>query len=205
MSPGATMLRVYSELKARVLSGDFAPGERLDPARLSDDLSASVTPIRDALHRLTGERLIDSWQHEGFHQPLVSEAGLRDLYGWSGELLALILRAAERSRKGVAPSATMAQSESFTEHAARVFAWVGEHSVNREHRAAIASLNDRCHLLRLIEARVLPNPHAELDELATLVAAGRWPEARRAADAYHRGRLRHIVQIAAELRPRESE
>jgi DNA-binding GntR family transcriptional regulator len=196
------MLRVYSGLKARVLAGAFAPGERLDPTRLSDELGASVTPIRDALHRLTGERLVDSWQHEGFRQPLVSEVGLRDLYAWSGELLALVLRASERGAEGTIPSPPE-QAESFAECAAHVFAWVGEHSANREHRAAIASLNDRCHLLRLVEARILADPGPELDELAAYVAARRWPEARRATEAYHRRRLRHIAEIAAQLRPRE--
>jgi DNA-binding GntR family transcriptional regulator len=203
MSPGATMMRVYAELKARVLAGAFAPGDRLDPARLSDELAASVTPIRDALHRLTGERLVDSWQHEGFHQPLVTEGGLRDLYAWSGELLILALRAAERRGAGAVPSLPE-QGETFADAAAHVFTWVGERSANREHRAAIASLNDRSHLLRLVEARVLADPRLELDELAMHAAARSWPLARRAADAYHRRRVREVAEIAARLRPRES-
>ena len=202
MSPGATMMRVYAELKARVLAGAFAPGERLDPARLAHELSASVTPIRDALHRLTGERLVDSWQHEGFHQPLVSEAGLRDLYGWSGELLALVLRTAERGSGSMAASRPD-QAKVFPEYAAGVFTWAGELSANREHRAAIASLNDRSHLLRVIESRVIADPASELEELAGHVGSARWAQARRAADAYHRRRLRRIADIAAQLRPRE--
>jgi DNA-binding GntR family transcriptional regulator len=91
------MARVYQALKARVMAGAFAPGERIDPARLSADLAASATPIREALHRLAGERLVESWQQEGFRQPFVTEANLRDLYGWSEDLLRLLLRAIERN------------------------------------------------------------------------------------------------------------
>ncbi|MCW3835021.1 GntR family transcriptional regulator [Sphingomonas canadensis] len=200
MSSGGTMMRVYAALKTRVMTGAFSPGERLDPARLSSELAASVTPIRDALHRLTGERLIDSWQHEGFRQPFVSEAGLRDLYGWSSELVAVVLRAAARGPDAAAP---LARTGSFAEDAARLFAAVAERSPNHEHRAAIASLNDRCHLARLVEERIFADPGAELDELAVHVEAGRWGGARRAADAYHRRRLRHVQEIAAQLRPRE--
>lgn len=202
MSPGGTMMRVYAALKARVLAGDFSPGERLDPTRISSELAASVTPIRDALHRLHGERLVDSWQHEGFRQPLVSEAGLRDLYAWSGELLLVVLRAAERD--AVPPDRPDAgQSTGFAERAAATFAAIAARSTNREHRAAIASLNDRCHLLRLVEARVLPEPESELVELAQYAEADRWADARRATDAYHRRRLRHVVAIASQLRPRD--
>lgn len=35
MSPAGTMARVYQALKARVMAGAFAPGERIDPARLA--------------------------------------------------------------------------------------------------------------------------------------------------------------------------
>src|SRR3546814_4258715 len=64
MSPGATMERVYIELKARAMRGEFAPGERLDPAVLARNLEVSATPVRDALHRLSGERIIDSRSEE---------------------------------------------------------------------------------------------------------------------------------------------
>ena len=50
MSPGGTMLRVYAALKARVLAGDFSPGERLDPTRLSSDLAASEAALFPARH-----------------------------------------------------------------------------------------------------------------------------------------------------------
>lgn len=201
MSPGGTMMRVYLALKAQVMAGDFAPGERLDPARLSDGLAASVTPIRDALHRLTGERLVESWQHEGFRQPLVSEADLRDLYAWSGEVASIVLRAAERTSGEPLPLPDRAREP--PEHAATLWSWIADHSPNREHRAVIAMLNDRCHLFRTVEARIFAEPFDDLDALVMHVHARHWGDARRANDAYHRRRIRHVAEIAAELRPRD--
>ena len=54
------MERVYIELKARAMRGEFAPGERLDPAVLARNLEVSATPVRDALHRLSGACLRSS-------------------------------------------------------------------------------------------------------------------------------------------------
>ena len=54
MTPSGTFERVYFALKDKLRRGLLKPGERLEPAALSDELFASVTPIRDALHRLAG-------------------------------------------------------------------------------------------------------------------------------------------------------
>ena len=92
MSPGTTMERVYLDLKARILSGTYPPGTRLEPVHLAKSLASSATPVRDALYRLSGERIIESWHQEGFRQPLLNEADLVDLYGWAGALLAMALK-----------------------------------------------------------------------------------------------------------------
>lgn len=93
MSPGRTMMRVYGALKTRILAGAFEPGERLDPARFAPLVGTSRTPVRDALHRLSGERLVETWEDEGFRQPFVHEPAIRDLYGWANDVLQAALRA----------------------------------------------------------------------------------------------------------------
>jgi len=60
MTPPGTFDRVYAAIRKRLRDGLYRPGERLEPALLSDELNASVTPVRDALHRLTGERLVEA-------------------------------------------------------------------------------------------------------------------------------------------------
>ena len=202
MNAAATMARVYQAVKARVMGGSFAPGDRIDPARLAPDLAASVTPIRDALYRLTGERLVDSWQQEGFRQPLVTEAGLRDLYQWSDDVLNIVLRAASR---GQPPT----ESPEFT-HSDYVvaitegFHWLASLSVNYEHRAAIASLNDRCHAVRLLEPRLVVEPFASFQPIVDAVLGGDWRDARRRAVRFHAVRLRAVPHLAGLMRPRDN-
>ena len=44
--------QVQEVLLARILSGDYRPGERLSPDQLRAQFGISITPVRDALHRL---------------------------------------------------------------------------------------------------------------------------------------------------------
>lgn len=50
--------QVYDILKARILKGILAPGQEISTDQLAKELNTSKTPIREALHRLKGERLI---------------------------------------------------------------------------------------------------------------------------------------------------
>ena len=80
MTPPGTFERVYLAIRQWLRDGLYPPGHRLEPAMLSDQLNASVTPVRDALHRLTGERLVEAPRHEGFRIPMMTETLLRHLY-----------------------------------------------------------------------------------------------------------------------------
>src|SRR5689334_1321709 len=93
MNAGVTFERVYFALKDLLGSARFAAGHHLEPAVLSQDLNVSITPVRDALHRLAGEGLVDTSRGEGFRTPAVTEVGLRHLYRWNAALLDLAVRA----------------------------------------------------------------------------------------------------------------
>jgi DNA-binding GntR family transcriptional regulator len=69
----------YLRLKALVLSGRFAPGERLAEERLSMDLGISRTPIREALHKLQSEGLITSLPTRGFAAPRDSQTDTEEI------------------------------------------------------------------------------------------------------------------------------
>ena len=73
MNSGATAERVHEVLKTRIMGREFRPGDRLDPAVLAAPLGASVTPVRDALHLLTGEGLVETRTSGGFHVPALDE------------------------------------------------------------------------------------------------------------------------------------
>ena len=110
---------------------------------------------------------------------MVSEAGLRDLYAWSGDLLGLVLREAARATP---PAETPEFDESdYAAALAEGFRWLATLSPNYEHRAAISSLNDRCHVVRVLEPQVIAIATTPFQLLADAVVAGQWRDARRLA------------------------
>ena len=70
MSPGPTFDRVYFALKEQLTSGRHPPGAHLEPSVLGDELCSSITPIRDALHRLVGEKQQEGADRRGEDQPV---------------------------------------------------------------------------------------------------------------------------------------
>lgn len=201
MSPGATMARVYDTLKARIMAGEFAPGERLDPYQLAPGLASSPTPVREALHRLAGERLVESWQQEGFRQPHIVEPAIRDLYEWSGELMHVVLRAASNAMIGF-DLIEASPPQNYVARVADMLLGIAQLSPNHEHRHAVTSLNERSALFRTAEHRVLPDAQDDLTAVEAAVAEARWSDAGRALDQFHRRRLRVVGAIAGMLRSR---
>ena len=200
MSAGVTFERVYLALKEQLGSRRFAAGEHLEPAALSRDLNASITPVRDALHRLAGEGLVETPRGDGFRMPLVTEVGLRHLYRWNAALLDL----AARGRGGAGATGRMedggpAYSGGPIEAAERLFLALATRSGNPEHVAAIAGLNDRLRPVRETELRVLDEPLGEIQPIAALMAGDAMVALRRALAAYHRRRERMVGEIVAAL------
>ena len=200
MSAGVTFERVYHALKEQLGSGRFAAGEHLEPATLSRDLNASITPVRDALHRLAGEGLVETPRGDGFRMPLVTEVGLRHLYRWNAALLDL----AARGRSGAGSAGRVEQAEPADtagpiETTERLFLALATRSGNPEHVAAIAGLNDRLRPVRETELRMLDEPLAEIEPIAALMGGDTMLALRRALAAYHRRRERMVGEIVAAL------
>jgi DNA-binding GntR family transcriptional regulator len=72
--------RVFSDLKARLLAGDFAVGRRLGEERLAALLDVSRTPVREALHRLHTEGLVVRHVEGGFVPAVPDVITMRTLY-----------------------------------------------------------------------------------------------------------------------------
>ncbi|QLC24898.1 GntR family transcriptional regulator [Parasphingopyxis algicola] len=71
---------VYTHLRQMVMRHELPPGQRIYPKELTDELRASVTPIREALIRLSTETVVNEVPHLGFFTPDVTNADLRFLY-----------------------------------------------------------------------------------------------------------------------------
>jgi len=70
----------YDHLKSDVLSGHFNPGERLTEEPLAKTLGVSRTPVREALHKLASEGLIQPLERRGFCVARDSREEIEDLF-----------------------------------------------------------------------------------------------------------------------------
>lgn len=56
---------VRQQLRMAIISGRFAPGERLNERTLAEELGVSTTPLKEALRQLDGEGLIETLPRRG--------------------------------------------------------------------------------------------------------------------------------------------
>ena len=175
------------------MSGKFRPGERLEPVHLSEELNSSVTPVRDALHRLTGERLVDAPRHEGFRVPVVSEVMLRWLYLWHRDLLLLALASRVlRTASSPEPASEMGSGRSSMLQMAEI-------SGNPELAHALQSLRDRLGPFERVEAQLLDGFEEEATAIAKAMTDRNLRDLRRLLLAYHRRRARIVPDLIASV------
>jgi DNA-binding GntR family transcriptional regulator len=194
MNSGPTAERVHEALKRRIMGREFRPGDRLDPAVLAAPLSSSVTPVRDALHLLTGEGLVETRTSGGFYIPALDEPALKDLYDWSAELLGLAIRGWPRPT-AIAMPVTDAEGRSIADRADQIFLAIARRSANGEHARAVNQLNARLHAARTVEPHVLDKTEEELAVLTLAAGNGERDILRRLGASYHRRRRRAAADI----------
>lgn len=189
--------RVYLAIKHFLLAqSDHKPGERVDIGELARRFGASATPVRAALHRMAGERLLVSHQGEGFSQPRITEPGLSDLYQWNAALLANALRApGAESRQVMEPEPLPAPIATLE----RVFAALAAQSGNVEVEWAVAGVSDRLHRARRAELDLVEDFDTEVSDLRRLSRSSDATGLRQAIIGYHRRRLRLVPSIVRHL------
>ena len=69
----------YERLRADVLSGHWAPGQKLGIDSLREHYDTGATPVREALNRLAAEGWVLHLEQRGFAVAPVSEDALREL------------------------------------------------------------------------------------------------------------------------------
>ncbi len=71
--------RAYRRLRGEILHGDLMPGDRLRAGDLQGRFDLGLTPIREALARLSSEGLVDAEVHRGSRVTPASREKLADL------------------------------------------------------------------------------------------------------------------------------
>lgn len=69
----------YSELRQLILSGNLAPGSRISQYELAEKMQMSITPLREAIRRLSSEGLISMDTHRDSRVATMSASEARQL------------------------------------------------------------------------------------------------------------------------------
>lgn len=83
--------QIYEILRNDILTSRFLPGEKLTLKSLQERFGVSSTPVRDALTRLSDEGLAVYDSNVGVKVIRLSEADLRELYQFMGDLDSLAI------------------------------------------------------------------------------------------------------------------
>lgn len=188
MNAGATSERIYEHIRFLITRRNVRPDVRLDPKAIAKELKASPTPVREALNRLVGERLVESRDPGGFYLIALNEPGLRDLYSWSHALVDLSLRSG--SLGGVNIDSFIGGD--YANRVAGLFSALAATSNNSQYRHEIGSVNARLHAIRQVESEVFEDIETEFDELKTAMTSATGQVIRKLLQTYHRRRERSV-------------
>jgi len=123
---------VYSILWDRILQRGFQPGEKLSDLKLSDELGVSRTPVREALHRLVQDGVVNYSPNRGFFVAQFSAADISEIFELRAVLEALALR-------NVAAKLPVGEFEWAVSELDRVEAMIATAGTDAERHAAAAA------------------------------------------------------------------
>lgn len=78
---GAEILReqVYQQIRTGLMSGRFAPGQKLTIRALAGEMGTSLTPVREALYRLAAEGAFEGQANRSVRVPILTGDNIREL------------------------------------------------------------------------------------------------------------------------------
>ena len=71
---------VYETLRDRILLGKFAPGQPMTMQGLAEMLGVGMTPVREAIRRLTSESALETLGNRRVIVPVLTQEQLNDIY-----------------------------------------------------------------------------------------------------------------------------
>lgn len=163
MSPSHVLEPTYLRLKQLLTQGHWPIGYRLEAVRLADDLGVSMTPVRDCLNRLVGERLVDLRPGEGFRVARLNERALRDLFEFNAALLIFAIHVTAKSARHPAETS---EAQDHAGQVAILFSAMAEGANNGALSASVSSLNDRLHPVRRLDPALVPGCVEEIEAMA---------------------------------------
>ena len=209
----------YERIRSLVLSGELAPATKLGQVELAERFGISRTPVREALRRLAGERLVEPLANRGFR---VADLGL------DAVLKRLEVRA--MLEPGIASLAAERRDERDIERLygsiareERARNGIAVHDASREFHISVARASGNDELVRVLESlwlievgrRLLSRRSAVSDwqdddirehrEIADAVAEGRAEDAGRLMAEHIRGAMHHWEPEWREMKEQQPD
>jgi DNA-binding GntR family transcriptional regulator len=91
---GTRTARLYEILKERIVSRELPPGTRLKHAELASAFGVSSTPVREAIHQLEKDGLVETFPYRGSIVKQLSAKEIRDIFEVRVALESLAVRLA---------------------------------------------------------------------------------------------------------------
>ena len=79
LEKATTATLAYDRLRHDILRGDLQPGQKLAIEEIAERYSVGTNPVREALNRLSSQRLVDRHDQRGFFVPQISIEAWREL------------------------------------------------------------------------------------------------------------------------------
>jgi DNA-binding GntR family transcriptional regulator len=182
--------RVYAAIKQGILAGELKLRQRLDIDTLADRLSASATPVRQALAILSAERLVTAHASRGYYVAFWSERELSALYEWRWQLAQLATLTFEVAPDEARPTGSVI--EIYQAMMRRL-----ERNANDEVKRAAQNTDERLRAAHMAEVDIIPGIAEELKGLRAIFDAGDRRKIGRSLKSYFKRRLDAVPAIRA--------
>ncbi|MDK2927718.1 GntR family transcriptional regulator [Gelria sp. Kuro-4] len=198
---------VYQALRAAIVRGDLAPGERLAEQQLAEEMEASRTPVREALRRLALEGFVVLVPRRGAYVAELSFKDMNDVFELRAALEGL---AAALAAERITPEEVAALEQAVRELAEAAAGGASEQVVridtdfhgriytasrNRRLMQIVANLSDQIQRFRMRSLAApgrLKDTLSEHRRLVAAIARGDAAQARKLAEE-------HIERAEASL------
>jgi DNA-binding GntR family transcriptional regulator len=199
-----TQERIYEAIKEDFLAGLMRPEVRIEIQALADRHRTSTTPVREVLHRLIGERLIEPRSEGGLRLAIPDTERLSALYAWNRQMmLAALQMASTASVRDTLKSFRRMEVHhdrlSLVRFVDTLFQAIGDAAGNRECAEQIQNVSERLHYPRLAEAHLF----ADFATEAQMLVRNGHLDVRRAVGRrlrdYHERRIRNVSRIAGAI------
>ena len=193
--------RAYYELRRRILDNEMPPNAQYLEQELADALGMSRTPVREALIRLSDERLVEIRPRHGARILPVSVDDMREIYEMMTELEAFAVR--KLAERGLSRSElrqleqvladmdeALARDDlmGWARHDETFHALLVDLAGNSRLSQVVATFRDQAHRARMQTLRLRPKPVDSNRDHAAVVEAIRQrdPETAAATHRHHR-------------------